>query len=124
MAADHPLASRDSPRLEDLADTPVIRPDLPPMSCPDMRAEVAPTQEERYHSPNPELVRCLVGRGLGYAIVVQHPPGELTYDGRRVTSVPIAGDVQEVSVVLAYPRGVDLTRRADALAEFCTTVAR
>jgi DNA-binding transcriptional LysR family regulator len=75
-----------------------------------------------YRTPNLELVRCLVGRGLGYAVLVQHPLSETTYDGRRVAALPIADAVPDVSVVLAHPRGAQLTRRAEALARFARTV--
>jgi DNA-binding transcriptional LysR family regulator len=76
----------------------------------------------RHRTANFELVRCLVGRGLGYAVLVQRPLSELTYEGRRVVALPIADAGPDALIVLAHPRGAQLTRRAEALAEFCLTV--
>jgi DNA-binding transcriptional LysR family regulator len=121
LSADHRLARNPQVSLADLADESLIRLDLPPMEG----AEV-PTAGRGasawYRTPNLELVRCLVGRGLGYAVLVQHPLTEVTYDGRRVTALPIADDVPDVSVVLAHPRGAQLTRRAEALGQFCRAI--
>ena len=117
LSADHRLAEEPQVRLADLADEPLIRLDLPPMT---QGSEVSAGRGATawYRTPNLELVRCLVGRGLGYAVLVQHPLSEVTYDGRRVTALPIADEVPDVSVVLAHPRGAQLTRRAEALGRF------
>lgn len=124
LAADHRLARKSPVSLADLADEPLIRLDLPPLM---QGSEVfAPGRDAGaaawFRTPNLELVRCLVGRGLGYAVLVQRPLSEITYDGRRVTALPIADAVPDVSVVLAHPRGAQLTRRAEALAQFSRTV--
>jgi DNA-binding transcriptional LysR family regulator len=124
LSADHRLARNSQVRLADLADEPLIRLDLPPMT---QGSEVSAAGRGAgasawYRTPNLELVRCLVGRGLGYAVLVQHPLTEITYDGRRVTALPIADDVPDVSVVLAHPRGAQLTRRAEALGQFCRAI--
>ncbi len=120
LAAGHPCAGQDRVSLRELAGDHLIRLDLPPI------AHSSPHQPEqapvRYRTGNAELVRCLVGRGLGYAVLAQRPPTDLTYEGRRVVALPIADHVPDVSIVLAYPRGARLTRRAEALAEFCVTI--
>lgn len=124
LSADHPLARSAQVSLADLAEEPLIRLDLPPLMqgsevfVPGRRTGGAAW----YRTPNLELVRCLVGRGLGYAVLVQHPLTEVTYDGRRVVALPIADVVPDVSVVLAHPRGAQLTRRAEALGEFCRSI--
>ncbi len=119
LAADHRLARSSQVSLADLADEPLIRLDLPPMT---QGSEALGTGRGSgatwYRTPNLELVRCLVGRGLGYAVLVQHSLSEVTYDGRGVTALPIADEVPDVSVVLAHPRGAQLTRRAEALGRF------
>jgi DNA-binding transcriptional LysR family regulator len=122
LSADHRLARNPQVSLADLADEPLIRLDLPPMTQGSEVSAAGRGASAWYRTPNLELVRCLVGRGLGYAVLVQHPQTEVTYDGRRVTALPIADDVPDVSVVLAHPRGAQLTRRAEALGQFCRAI--
>lgn len=121
LAADHPSAGQDSVSLRELADDHLIRVDLPPILHSSLhQLRQVPV---RYQTGNAELVRCLVGRGLGYAILAQRPPTDLTYEGRCVVALPIADDVPDVSIVLGYPRGARLSRRAEAVAGFCATMA-
>jgi DNA-binding transcriptional LysR family regulator len=121
LSADHRLARNSQVSLADLADEPLIRLDLPPMEGAEVPA-AGRGASAWYRTPNLELVRCLVGRGLGYAVLVQHPLTEVTYDGRRVTALPIADEVPDVSVVLAHSRGAQLTRRAEALGQFSSAI--
>lgn len=120
LAADHPYADRDRIHLQDLAGEHWIRVDLPPAVHTSLhRLERIPV---RYQTGNAELVRCLVGRGLGFAVLAQHFPTDVTTEGRRVVALPIADDVPDVTIVLAHPRGARLTHRAEALADFCRTI--
>lgn len=122
LPADHPLGGLTEVDLAELAGEPLIRLDLPPdQSASGRLAADEGTAAGWYRTPNFELVRCLVGRGLGYAVLVQQPAGDLTYDGRRVIARPIA-EAASVDLVLAHPKGAQLTRRALALGEFCSTV--
>jgi DNA-binding transcriptional LysR family regulator len=120
LAADHPCAGKERVSLRELAGDHLIRVDLPPFVHSSLH-EFAQVPV-RYQTGNPELVRCLVGRGLGFALLVQRSPTDLTYEGRRVVALPLADDLPDVSIVLAYPRGARLTRRAEALAEFCMAI--
>lgn len=122
LPADHPLGRSREVDLTELDGEPLIRLDLPPnLGGSGQLAADAGAAAGWYRTPNFELVRCLVGRGLGYAVLVQQPAGDLTYDGHRVITRPIAG-AAPVALVLAYPRGAQLTKRALALGEFCATV--
>ena len=53
-----------------------------------------------YSAKTMESVRCAVARGLGFSLSVMRPRHQETYDGGRVVSVPIADDVDAISVVL------------------------
>ena len=119
VAADHPLAHRDSVSLRELRDEPLIRLDIPPLlqpvpgwKDPDWQPTVG------YNVSSVELVRTLVGRGLGYAVLGQHAPASTTPDGRQVQPLPIREDIPPVKVVLAFARGMLLPRRVTALVEF------
>lgn len=119
FAAGDPFARRRSVRLEDLA----RRDDLILFSLPPSAAflmglftarGLAPAVKHRTSSH--ELVRGLVGRGLGYALLVTRPAHDLTHEGREVVAVRIAGDVPDARFALARLRGARLTRQAAAFA--------
>jgi DNA-binding transcriptional LysR family regulator len=124
LAADHPLATLDEIGLADLADEPLIMFDVPSArNAAQMLAAVGLTARIRHLSSNIEVVRGLVARGLGYSILVQRWPIDLSYEGRPLVSRPIADHTPERHVVLAWPRGTRPTRRATALVEFFRTTA-
>ncbi|MFC5064825.1 LysR substrate-binding domain-containing protein [Actinomycetospora atypica] len=119
LAADHPLAERESIRLAEVADDPLIMFDVPSAAnAAQMLAEVGLTPRIRHLSSNIEVVRCLVARGVGYSILVQRWPTDLSFEGRPVVSRPIADPTRERRAVLAWPARTRLTRRAQALVDF------
>jgi DNA-binding transcriptional LysR family regulator len=112
----HPLAKQSSVHLRDLVDEPLVLFDRP--------------QHDEYllslfnslgRSPrigqkvrNFELVRGLVATGSGYAILNVRPALDHSYDGKRVTCLPIADDVPPASIVLAVAGAASTTRRVSA----------
>jgi DNA-binding transcriptional LysR family regulator len=82
------------------------------------------TPRIRHRSGNHELVRALVGRGLGFALLVTRPVRDLTHEGRALAVVPLAGDVTEHEFALAQLRGTRLTRQAATFAVHCRAAAR
>lgn len=120
LPENHRLADNDPVSLVDLADEPLILFDVPPS-----RANTAvmmshiPTEPVIAHqTQNFELVRCLVGRGLGYGILFQRPQVDVTYAGDRIVTREIAEDLPASDVVLAYPAGVQLTARASLFLQY------
>ena len=55
-----------------------------------------------------EMVRGLVGRGLGYTILVTRPKSDMSYDGQVLVARPLRGDLE--------PIGIALIKRSDDLA--------
>ena len=49
-----------------------------------------------------ELLRSLVANGFGIAVTHTHPKTAVTYDGRPICSIPIADDLAEQRILLAY----------------------
>ncbi|GAA5161384.1 MULTISPECIES: LysR family transcriptional regulator [Amycolatopsis] len=121
LAADHRLAGEPVVALHDLADEPMVLLQEPP--SPDhslgLCHEAGITPVVRYRARNGETARALVGRGLGYAIIMQRPPNDRTYEGLRVVHKEIAElPGREVPVVLGWPRHTHLTRRAEAFVRY------
>lgn len=120
LAADHPLAERESISLREVADDPLIMFDVPSArNAAQMLAEVGLTPRIRHLSSNIEVVRCLVARGVGYSILVQRWPTDLSFEGLPVVSRPIADPTRQRRAVLAWPARTRPTRRAQALIDFC-----
>ena len=63
----------------------------------------------------------LVARAQGYSILNLKPQRDTTYDGGRLTTLPIAEKVDALSIVMATLRDSHLTQRARAFAELCET---
>ena len=121
LAAADPLAARPEIDVAELADRDMVMFDVPPSArlLERVFTDRGLTPRIRHRSANHELVRALVGRGLGFALLVSRPTHDLTHDGRRVTAVPLAGAVADHRFALAYPAGARLTRQAAAFADHC-----
>jgi DNA-binding transcriptional LysR family regulator len=125
FAADDPLAGAETVDVTDLAARDMIMFDLPPSR--QLLARVFTdrglTPRIRHRSGNHELVRALVGRGLGFALLVTRPVHDLTHEDRALAVVPLAGDVAEHEFAFAHLRGARLTRQAATFAAHCRAAA-
>ena len=117
VAADHRLAGRKGVRLAELADEPLIALDVNPTRTNTERIFHLLGLEPRvgHVSGNYELVRCLVGRGLGYAVMFQRASTDRTYDGHDVRRLTLLDRVPPSLVGLARPAGAPRTARYAAL---------
>ena len=120
LPADHRLAKQSTVNLIDLADEPMILFDVPPSreNYEDLMAQLSLEPLIVHQSQNFELVRCLVGRGLGYALLFQRPAIDVTYEGRKLVYCDIAEDLPTTDVVVAYPAGVELSARASLCLQY------
>ncbi len=123
---DHPLARRATVSLTDLAEDPVVFLDVHPSGEHSMSVfhEVGVEPRIRYRTPDFELTRSLVGRGLGYALLVQRPPRPVTFEGLRVVEKRLSPATKPARVVMAWADGVRLTRRAQALLDLAVRTLR
>lgn len=121
LAADHPLAGRDSLSLRELAGEPLIL--LDNANARDyyrlLFATVGIEPEIRYGTSTSAMVRSLVSRGLGFSILNAPPPRDSVVEGRPLAAIPLSDDVPPLTVMLVHPSGVRLTRRAEAFLERC-----
>ncbi len=123
LAADHRLATDAPISLSELKDEPMIMLDMPPSATMFREVLVSAGVEPRvrFSSASFESVRSLVASGAGYSLLLQRPSPHATYAGPPLVYREIVEDVGTMDVVLAHPRNARLTRRAQALAEFCRT---
>ena len=108
----HPLASQKSISLGELADLPMILLDVPPSRgyFTSLLRDQGIEPRIAFSSPSLELVRGLVGRGLGYSLLVTRPSGDVSYDGQRLAVRPLRGEIETSPIVLSTLRALRPTR--------------
>ncbi|MBS1844505.1 MAG: LysR family transcriptional regulator [Actinobacteria bacterium] len=124
VGADHRLAAADEVDLADLAAEDMMLLDVPPSAEYLLSVFSAAGLEPviRHRTSSYELVRSLVGRGLGYALLISRPPGDLSYEGRPITALRLSGDPPSIRVCIARLSSVRPTRRAREFATHCRAV--
>ncbi|MFF0494396.1 LysR family transcriptional regulator [Nocardia sp. NPDC004068] len=124
VPGDHPLAQQHSIALADLADETMIALDVDPSLAyfTGLLRAAGVEPRIRHVTREFEMVRSLVGRGLGYSLLIQKPQVDYSYEGRPVAAMPISDPVDPLPVVLARAEEVQLTRRAQAVASYCEEV--
>lgn len=113
VAQEHRLADRGVVELAELMNDPLIQIDMRPsrQNTEHIFASLGLQPVIRHATTNYELARCLVGRGLGYSLLIQRPAPRLTYDGHGVVSLEIADSVSPTVVGLARPSGAPRTAK-------------
>jgi DNA-binding transcriptional LysR family regulator len=125
VAADDPLAAQPRIRLEDLVDRDLILLDAPPSSehILSLFAARGLTPRIRQRVASYESVRTLVGRGLGYGILVQRPANAASYEGFPVELREIEPAVEPVGIDVIWSADGVPSPRVRALLAFATTIA-
>jgi DNA-binding transcriptional LysR family regulator len=77
-----------------------------------------------FSSPSLEVVRGLVGQGLGYSILVTRPFGDHAYAGEELAVRPIADEVERGVIALAALRQMRKTRLVSAFEAHCVDFFR
>ena len=117
----HPLAQRATVDLAELAVEPLVLLDLPLsreyfLSLFRSR-ELEPVVAHR--SAHPEVVRSFVANGFGYTLVNARPLSDRSLDGRRVATVPLAGEHRPMALGLASVAGAREPRLVAEFRDFC-----
>ena len=117
----HRLADEHAVSLRELADDPMVLFDVSPSRDHwfEMVSDLGIEPLVAYRTRSFETTRCLVGQGLGYAVLVQRSQNPGTYDGSRVVTRPILEAVRPRSVIAAYPSGMRLPDKARAFLDYC-----
>ncbi len=108
----HALAGEGDIALQQLADEPMILLDVPPSRdyFISLLRNAGIEPKITFSSPSLELVRGLVGRGLGYALLVTRPAGDVSYDGQDLAVCAIKDPVEKSRIVLSALRALRPTR--------------
>lgn len=117
LAADHPLAAHPALGLTDVADEPMILLDVNPSreNTMMMFSSAGIEPNIRFRTLDYEVTRSLVGRGMGYAILVQQPASNQSYEGRPLAVRPIEPPVRNVPVSITWPAAIRPSRSVEAM---------
>lgn len=77
-----------------------------------------------FASPSLEVVRGLVGQGLGYSILITRPFGDHSYAGDELATRPIADEVERGVIALAALKQMRKTRLVSAFEAHCIAYFR
>ncbi|MBY8976829.1 LysR family transcriptional regulator [Rhodobacteraceae bacterium NNCM2] len=112
LPEEHPLSRQADVSLAELVEHPMILLDVPPSRdyFLGLFRDAGLEPQIAYSSPSLELVRGLVGRGLGYSVLVTRPQHDQTYDGRRHAVLPLRDRVPKSTIVLASLARLRATR--------------
>jgi len=121
----HRLGDSTAPvDLAHFGDDPFIQIDVLPGRNDHLFAAIGITPNIVHRTTNFEFVRALVAHNLGYAVLVQRPRTDITYEGLPVVVRPIANPVPPLTVCLAWPSHLHLHRRVKAFADFTVKACR
>ena len=120
IATSHRLAKRKKVSLSDLLEEPLIQIDMRPsrQNTEYIFASQGHRPSIRYMTTNYELARCMVGRGLGYSLLIQRPATLRTYDGHDVAMLELEDDLAQTTVGLVRPHGAPENAKYLALRDF------
>jgi flavin reductase (DIM6/NTAB) family NADH-FMN oxidoreductase RutF/DNA-binding transcriptional LysR family regulator len=116
LPAMHPLAQQAEVALSDLALEPMILLDLPPSRTyfPSLFTDQGLVPWIRYRSPSFEMVRAMVGNGMGFTLLGTKPASSTTYDGRAVVARPLSTPAAPSRLAIVTRSGRQLSSAADS----------
>jgi DNA-binding transcriptional LysR family regulator len=117
----HPLASQPSVALKDLAPEPMVLLDLEPSReyFLSLFQDGGLVPVIAHRSRSLEMVRGLVGHGLGYSILATKPANNMSYDGRALVARPFSDAVKSSRLVLVTLASRNLSAMAQEFAAHC-----
>jgi DNA-binding transcriptional LysR family regulator len=124
LPARHRLAGERAVDIAALIAEPMILIDLPPSAefFLGLLARAGYTPTVSYRPGAIETVRTLVGRGLGWSLLLHQPATAVSYDGGQVVHLPVRDIDEGVDVLLVRVAGVRPTARVQAFTRYCKEV--
>lgn len=126
VSGSHPSAGRMEVSLGELADQPFILLDTMPgrRYFPSIFQALNLTPNIAYTSECYEVVRGLVGRGVGYSLLVTRPDTHSSYEGREIASLPIVEDTPTALICLVRMPTARTTKATEIVQKLCMSIAR
>ena len=121
LAEGHPLADKPALTPAELAEFPMVLLDAPPSRdyFTEILENAGVTPRIAHRSSNFEMVRGMVGHGLGYTLLATKPASPMTYDGRALVSRRLKAKVEPSRVVLVWRKSTELSKPAEHFLLFC-----
>jgi flavin reductase (DIM6/NTAB) family NADH-FMN oxidoreductase RutF/DNA-binding transcriptional LysR family regulator len=121
LPAGHALAELRTVSLRELASEPLVLLDAPPSGdyFKRMFADAGLEPQIRFRSSSFEMVRGLVGRGLGCALLATKPASAMSYDGRALVTKPLTEEPEPSHMAIATRSGASLTAGVQAFLAEC-----
>jgi flavin reductase (DIM6/NTAB) family NADH-FMN oxidoreductase RutF len=121
MAEGHELTAKAELTPEDLAGHPMVLLNAPPSReyFLSILTDAGIEPLVAFRSASFEMVRGMVGHGLGYALLATKPASGITYDGRALATRPLQSATGASRVVMTYRRGARLSKPAEEFAWLC-----
>lgn len=126
LPATHPLAKQTSIGFHELIDEPLILLDVMPSReyFLGLFKSAGFVPNIAHSSPSLELVRGMVGYGLGYSLLVTRPQGDLTYDGQKIVARPLRDDLPKSKVVFASLKSLRPTQLMNSFENLAKQIFR
>ena len=121
VSSSHWAAGRQSIRLAELADDDFVSLDIPSVRDNQLvnLRQSGLDPKIAWKSSSLEAVRGMVAKGLGYTVLVQRPPVNVSYDALPLTVLEIEDDVGHSDICVAYMNSDHMSLRLSAFIDFC-----
>jgi DNA-binding transcriptional LysR family regulator len=121
LAEGHELAAKAELTPRDLAGHPMVLLNSPPSRdyFLSILTDAGIEPQVSFRSTSFEMVRGMVGHGLGYALLATKPASGMTYDGRALAARPLRSATGASRVVLACRRNAQLSEPAEEFVWLC-----
>jgi flavin reductase (DIM6/NTAB) family NADH-FMN oxidoreductase RutF len=117
----HPLAAQREVSPADLAEEAMILLDVDPSRAyfTGLMTDAGVPPKIAHRTSSLEMVRAMVGHGMGYALLATKPASAMSYDGKALVTRPLAGDPKASDIVLVHRTGRSLSPAAERFAAVC-----
>ena len=121
LADGHPLADKSALSPNDLAEYPMVLLDAPPSAdyFTEILETAGVTPQIAHRTASFEMVRGLVGHGLGFTLLATKPASPMTYDGRALAIRRLKAEVEPSQIVLVWRKNTNLSKSAKQFQLYC-----